>query len=52
MTNGATAGTVTFSGFTVGASVGDPLTTVNGNMFIVNIFSISGISSYFIKALQ
>lgn len=52
MTNGATAGTVTFSGFTVGASVGDPLTTVNGNMFIVNIFRISGISSYFIKALQ
>ena len=52
VTNGATPGTITFSGFTVGASVGDPLTVVVGNMFIVNILCIAGISSYFIKALQ
>ena len=52
MTNNATAGNVTFTGFTVGASVGDPLTTTNTNNFIINIFRIHGIASYFIKALQ
>ena len=52
MTNNATANAVTFSGFTVGASVGDPLTTINTNQFIINIFRINGISSYFVKALQ
>ena len=52
VTNSSVAGTISFSGFTVGASVGDPLTTINGNMFIINIFRINGISSYFIKALQ
>ena len=52
ITNNATAGSITFSGFTVGASVGDPLTTINGNQFIISVFRINGIASYFIKALQ
>ena len=52
VTNGPNALPIGFSGFTVGANVGDPLTTTNGNMFIISIFCINGISSYFIKALQ
>ena len=50
--NGTTPGSISFSGFTVGASVGDPLTTTAGNQFIISVFRINGISSYFIKALQ
>ena len=46
------AGTISFSGFNVGASIGDPLNTTSSNKFIINIFRINGISSYFIKALQ
>jgi hypothetical protein len=52
MTNGATAGAVTFAGFTVGASVGDALTTTNGSKFIISIRRINGVSTYTIKALQ
>ena len=52
ITNNAAAGIITFIGFTVGASVGDPFTSTNGNQFIVSIFRINGISSYFVKALQ
>jgi hypothetical protein len=37
VTNGSSAGTITFSGFTVGANVGDPLTTTNTNKFMVSI---------------
>ena len=50
VTNGAGAGAVTFSGFTVGAT-GDLLTTTNGNRFIISIRRIVGISTYVIKAL-
>jgi hypothetical protein len=52
MTNGATAGAVTFAGFTVGASVGDALTTTNGNNFIISIRRINAVATYTIKALQ
>jgi hypothetical protein len=52
VTNGASAGAITFSGFSVGASVGDALTTTNGNKFIVSIRRINAISTYVIKALQ
>ena len=52
VTNGASAGSITFSGFTVGSSTGDALTTTNGHKFIVSIRRIDGTSTYIIKALQ
>jgi len=52
VTNGASAGSITFSGFTVGSSTGDALTTTNGHKFIVSIRRINSISTYIIKALQ
>lgn len=52
VTNNASAGTITFTGFTVGANTGDPLTTTNGNAFIVSIRRINGTSTYVVKALQ
>lgn len=52
VTNGATAGSITFSGFTVGSNTGDALTTTNTNKFIISIRRINAISTYTIKALQ
>jgi hypothetical protein len=52
ITNGSSAGAVTFSGFTVGSSTGDALTTTNTNKFIVSIRRINAVSTYLIKALQ
>jgi hypothetical protein len=52
VTNGASAGAITFSGFTVGANVGDSLTTTNTSKFIISIRRINAISTYTIKALQ
>jgi hypothetical protein len=52
VTNSATAGAITFSGFTVGASIGDPLTTNSGDKFVISIRRIHGISSYYVRALQ
>jgi len=53
ITNGAAAGAITFSGFTVAAgNTGDPLTTTNTSKFIVSIRRINAISTYVIKALQ
>lgn len=53
MTNGASAGAVTFSGFTfAAANYGDLLTAVNGSRFIISIRRINGISTYTTKALQ
>jgi hypothetical protein len=49
--NGTTAGAITFSGYTVGAT-GDGLTTTNGNKFIISIRRINAVSTYIIKALQ
>jgi hypothetical protein len=51
ITNGASAGTITFSTFTVGTT-GDALTTTNGNKFIVSIRRINSVSTYIVKALQ
>lgn len=51
-TNGSAAGTVTFSGFTVGTSTGDSFTTTNGHRFLVSIRRIAGISTYTCIALQ
>lgn len=53
MTNTATAGGVSFSGFTVAAgNTGDPLTTTNGHKFLISMRRIGGTSTYAIKALQ
>jgi hypothetical protein len=51
ITNSATAGTISFSGFTVGTT-GDPLTTTNGHKFILSIRRMNGTSTYTVKALQ
>ncbi len=50
--NGATANTVTQSGFTVNGNTGEPLTTTNGQRFIEHIERINGVSTFMIKALQ
>lgn len=52
VTNNASAGAITFTGFTVGASTGSPLTTTNGNRFIITIVRINGVSTYTVYALQ
>ncbi len=52
ITNITGAGTVTFSGFTVGPDTGDILTTTVGSKFSVVIWRINGISSYYIYAYQ
>jgi len=52
VTNDATAGTITFSGFTVGSSTGSTLTTTNTSKFLISIRRINGISTYSIYALQ
>lgn len=52
VTNDATAGSITFSGFTIGASTGDTLTTVNTNKFIISVRRINAVATYVIKALQ
>ena len=50
--NGASAGSITFSGFTVSAVVGDALTTTNTNRFKISIRRVNGVSTYTIKAYQ
>lgn len=50
--NGASAGTITFSGFTVGSFTGAALTNTSGNKFILSIFRINGVSGYSSYALQ
>ena len=50
--NAAGAGTISFSGFTVGPNTGDLLTNVNGHIFIISIRRMANISTYVIKALQ
>ena len=52
VTNGATAGAITFSGFTIGPNTGDLLTTTNGHRFIISFRRINAISTYVVKALQ
>jgi hypothetical protein len=52
ITNGAGAGAVTFSGFTVSSNTGDALDTTNGHKFIVSVRCINGTGTYLIKALQ
>jgi hypothetical protein len=52
VTNGATAGATTFTGFTVGSNTGDALTTTNGHRFTISIWRINGVSGYRIAAHQ
>jgi hypothetical protein len=49
---GAGGGTITFSGFTVSANVGDPITTAANQKFIISIRRINAIATYTTKALQ
>jgi hypothetical protein len=50
--NGGSAGTITFSGFTVGANTGDALDNMSGHNFMITIVRISGVATYTVKALQ
>ncbi len=50
--NNASAGAITFTTFTVGASTGDALDTTNNHQFIISIRRINGVSTYIVKALQ
>ena len=52
LTNGTAAGTITFSGFTVGSATGSAYTTTNGNRYILSIRRINSISTYSWYALQ
>ena len=52
LTNGTAAGTITFSGFTVGASTGSAYATTNGNRYILSVRRINSISTYSWYALQ
>lgn len=52
ITNTASAGTITFSGYTVSAVTGDAFTTTNTHKFILSIRRINGTSTYIKKALQ
>lgn len=52
VTNNGSAGTITFSGFQVGSSTGDALTTTDGHDFMIYITRINSISAYSIQALQ
>jgi hypothetical protein len=52
VTNGASAGAITFSGFTVGSNTGDPLVTTNTAKFLISIRRINGTSLYGITACQ
>jgi hypothetical protein len=52
VTNGATAGAITFIGFSEGPTTGDPLTTVNGSKFTISIWRINGTAGYRVAAHQ
>ena len=52
VSNSVSAGSTSFSGFSVGSNTGDALSTVNGFKFIISIIRIGGDSTYSIKALQ
>lgn len=52
VTNDGSAGTITFSGFTVGSNTGSALTTTNGQKFIISIRRINSVATYSVYALQ
>lgn len=52
VTNNASAGAVSFSGFSVGANTGDALTTTNTSKFTLSIWRINGTSGYRVASHQ
>jgi len=52
VTNNSSAAAITFSGFTVGTSVGDALTTTNTSKFVIYIYRANSVAWYSIQALQ
>ena len=52
VTNNASAGTVNFSGFSVGSATGDALTTTNGHKFSIFIWRTNSTAGYRIAAHQ
>lgn len=52
VTNDGSAGSITFSGFTVSSNTGDALTTTNTSKFLVQIRRINSVATYKIVALQ
>ena len=51
-TNNGSAGTISFSGFSVGSGTGDTLTTTDTSKFLISIIRINSVATYHIKALQ
>jgi hypothetical protein len=51
ITNGASAGVISFPGFTQGSNSGDTLATTNGNVFLLELSKIAGVPHYFVSAL-
>jgi hypothetical protein len=52
VTNGATAGTISFTGFSIPTSPGDALDTTNGHKFTFTIWRINAIAGFRIAAHQ
>lgn len=52
VTMAASAGPITFNGFTVGASTGDPIVTANGDKFTISIWRINSVAGYRVAAMQ
>jgi hypothetical protein len=53
VTNSATAGLITFSGFGANTNyTGDQIDTTNGNIFSIHIWRVNGVSQYFVFAAQ
>lgn len=52
VTNGASAGAITFSGFSVGTSTGDAYALTNTNKYFLQILRINGVSTYRWAACQ
>lgn len=51
-TNNGSAGTITFSGFSVGANTGDAIDTTNGHKFSLSIWCVNAVCGYRIAAHQ
>jgi hypothetical protein len=51
-TNNGSAGSITFSGFTVGSSTGSSLTTTNTSKFLISIRRVNSVATYSVYALQ
>jgi hypothetical protein len=52
VTNNSSAGAITFSGFSVGSSTGDALTTTDTHKFTISIWRINSVAGYRIAAHQ